>query len=233
MLVTSRPGLEGAPDLQLLSRGPDHGCVPGSCVANPEIQTIHRLPTETAAPNLLVTEHAVETLNLQVTPAGWLIRAGAPLNAAQINTARRAAAAVNMTIETKSQAPSLAQLRNYATAAGILLALGVLAMTIGLIRSETSADLRTLTATGASGRTRRGITAATAGALGLLGALLGTAVGYLATLALFRSQISERLGDIPVLDLVLVVVGLPVIATVGSWLLAGREPPAIAHQPIE
>jgi hypothetical protein len=43
-----------------------------------------------------------------------------------------------MTIETKNDAPSLAQLRNYATAAGILLALGVLAMTVGLIRSESA-----------------------------------------------------------------------------------------------
>ncbi len=35
------------------------------------------------------------------------------------------------------------------------------------------------------------------------------------------------------MDLTLVVIGLPVVATIGSWLLAGREPPTIAHQPIE
>jgi putative ABC transport system permease protein len=51
----------------------------------------------------------------------------------------------------------------------------VLAVSVGLIRSETSGDLRTLAASGASARTRRAITAATAGALGLLGAVLGTA----------------------------------------------------------
>jgi hypothetical protein len=28
-------------------------------------------------------------------------------------------------------------------------------------------------------------------------------------------------------------VGLPLAATTGGWLLAGREPPAIARQPLE
>ena len=56
-------------------------------------------------------------------------------------------------------------------------------MSVGLIRSETASDLRTLTATGASGSTRRTLTAATAGALALLGALLGTAAAYIAAIA--------------------------------------------------
>jgi hypothetical protein len=33
--------------------------------------------------------------------------------------------------------------------------------------------------------------------------------------------------------LVAVLVGLPVAAAVGGWLLAGREPDAIAHQALE
>jgi putative ABC transport system permease protein len=242
LVVTSRRGLEGTTDLGLLYgdpadpgslTGPASNCPAGSCVANPKIQTLDRLPTGTSDPNLLVTPYAVSTLKLRVSPAGWLIRTRQPLSSAQINAARQAAVAADMTIETKSGAPSLAQLRNSATVAGILLALAVLAMTVGLIRSETASDLQTLTATGASRTTRRNITAATAGALGLTGALLGTAVAYLATVALFRSQLSERMSEVPVADLVIVVIGLPVLATVGSWLLAGREPPAIAHQPIE
>jgi putative ABC transport system permease protein len=59
----------------------------------------------------------------------------------------------------------LAQLRDDATAAGLLVALGVLAMTVGLIRSESAPDLRTLTAAGARSTTRRTITGATAAAL--------------------------------------------------------------------
>ena len=65
---------------------------------------------------------------------------------------------------------------------GIALALGILAMTIGLIRSETASDLRTLTATGASSPTRRELTAATAFALALGGAVLGTVAAYVAAI---------------------------------------------------
>jgi putative ABC transport system permease protein len=43
---------------------------------------------------------------------------------------------------------SLSQILSGATAVGILIALGVLAVTVGLIRSETTSNLRTLTATG-------------------------------------------------------------------------------------
>ena len=61
--------------------------------------------------------------------------------------------------------PTSAEIINWATVFGIVLALAILAMSVGLIRSETASDLRTLAATGASGTTRRNLTAATAGAL--------------------------------------------------------------------
>ncbi len=172
-------------------------------------------------------------LKLQLSPGGWLIQTPQSLSALQNNTARQIAAEAGTTIEVKNDAPSLSQLRNYATAAGILLALGVLAMTVGLIRSESAGELRTLTATGASSRTRRTITAATAGAIGLLGAILGTAVAYLGTVAFFRSQLSERMSHTPELDILLILVGLPLAASIGGWLLAGRQPAAITRQPIE
>jgi putative ABC transport system permease protein len=231
LLVTSRPALEGTSGLQLVAGGSG----PNPQAANdPAIQTFADLPTDASAPNLLVTERAVAALKLQVTAnAAWLIQTPQSLTPIQINTARQLAVAAGMTIETRSQAPSLATVRNDATSAGILLVLGMLAMTIGLIRSETAGELRTLTATGASGRTRRAITAATAGALGLLGGVLGTAVAYLATAAFFRSQLGERMAHPPTLDLILILVGLPVLATAGGWLFGGRQPPAIARQPIE
>jgi hypothetical protein len=141
------------------------GCVPGSCVTNPTIQTLNRLPTDTADPNLLITTSAMRKLGklrLQAVPSAWLIQTARPLTALQINAARQIAVTAGATVETKSQNPSLSELRNWASAAGILLALGVLAMTVGLIRSETAGDLRTLTATGAGRRTRRTLTGATA-----------------------------------------------------------------------
>ena len=236
-LLTSRAGLATVAGLQLIAPsgfGPgSFGCHPSDCVSNPKIQTLSRLPADTSGPNLLITTNAMHELGLQAVPSGWLMQTARPLTSAQINAARQIAVAAGATIETKSQAPSLLELRNWATAAGILLALGVLAMTVGLIRSETAGDLRTLTATGANSRTRRTLTSATAGALGLLGGLLGTAVAYLAAIAWYRSSLATTVSHVPVDDLVVIVVGLPLAATIGGWLLAGREPPTIARQPLE
>ena len=105
-------------------------------------------------------------------------------------------------------------------------------MTVGLIRSETANDLRTLAATGASSTTRRTITGATAGTLALLGGVLATGGAYLALLAWHRSDL-RPLSNVPVVDVLIVVIGLPLIASLGGWLLAGREPPAMARQPLE
>jgi putative ABC transport system permease protein len=110
-------------------------------------------------------------------------------------------------------------------------------MSVGLIRSETASNLRTLTATGASGTTRRNLTAATAGALALLGAVLGTAAGYIAAFAWFRDSSlnggAGALTSVPTANLLVILVGMPLIAAIGGWLLAGREPAGLAHQPME
>ena len=140
----------------------------------------------------MITQHAVSALHLRPFASGWLVQAAHPPTAAQISNARVAAAAAGLTIETRSSIPSVTAITGWATAAGILLALCILAMSIGLIRSETASDLRILTATGATGPTRRMITAATAGTLGLVGAVLGTAAGYLGAAAWFRRQPAGR-----------------------------------------
>ena len=114
----------------------------------------------------------------------------------------------------------------------MLLALGVLAMTVGLIRSEAAGDVRTLTATGATSGTRRTLTAATAGALAFLGVVLGTVGAYVALMAGHVRDLGE-LSPIPVVHLAAIVVGTPLAAAAAGWLLAGREPNALARQPIE
>jgi len=86
--------------------------------------------------------------------------------------------AANLTIETRSSAPGSVEIATWATVAGLMLALAVLAMAVGLLRTETANDLRVLAATGATSRTRRAITAATACSLAFAGAVLGTIGGY-------------------------------------------------------
>jgi putative ABC transport system permease protein len=242
-VLTMRPGLAAEPRMQLLvppgsppgpgRAGSPDPCPAGSCIAGPAIETVTGLPSGTSAPNTVVTLRAVHALGLREVISGWLIRAAQPLTAAQISSARQLAGAAGATIETKSGEVSLPVILNGATAVGLLIALGVLAMTVGLIRSETGSDLRTLTAAGASGTTRRAITAATAGGLGLLGAVTGTAIAYLAAIAWYRSSLSATVSHVPVRDLVVVLAGLPLAASIGGWVFAGRPPAAIARQPLE
>ena len=199
---------------------------------HPVVQRLTQLPEYTSAPDTLLTPRGLAELGLKPVTAGWLIQTPAPLTAAQINPARQSAAAAGVTLETRKSPASYAPLRNGATAIGLLVALGVLAMTVGLIRSETANDLRTLAATGATSTTRRSLTGATAGSLALLGALLGTGGAYAALVAWHRSNL-HPLTRVPFVNLAVIVVGLPAIAVVGGWLLAGREPPAIAHRPLD
>jgi putative ABC transport system permease protein len=249
-ILTMRPGLSGLSQMQLVYGGyfgngqggpPGNGtnsfpCPKGQCLANPVIQEVGALPSGTSAPNTVITEHAIQALGLHPSVSGWLIQAPSHPTAAQITNARLTAAAAGMTIETKSSTPSSAEILNYATAFGIALALGILAMSIGLIRSETARDLRTLAATGAGSMTRRELTAATAFALALSGAVLGTVAAYVGAIGYAWDNpldgLSE-LSNVPTTQLLFILVGMPVIAAVIGWLMAGREPPAISRQPLE
>jgi putative ABC transport system permease protein len=165
-------------------------------------------------------------------PAGWLVESNRPLTSDQIADARQVAADAGLTIEVQQEETSNARLMAIATAAGAILALAILALTVGLIRSESAGDLRMLTATGATSRIRRTLTGATAGALALLGAILGVAGAYFVMLALYHDDVGY-LSEVPVLYLALAVVGVPLAASAAGWLLAGREPPAIARRVIE
>ena len=247
-ILTVRPGLAGLPHLQMTwgnpggqpgpGGGPGGGgnpsCTPSNdCLPGPVIQTIGGLPGGTSAPNTVLTQYAVSRYRLTLSLDGWLIQAPGPLTAAQINTARQLALAFGVTVETKSGSLSLGEITDGVTALGIVIALGVLAMSVGLIRSETARDLRTLTATGASARTRRTITAATAAALGLLGAVLGIAGAVIAGLAWTHSSPSATFSDALVSDILILLIGLPLVAAGAGWLLAGREPEVIARQPLD
>ena len=103
----------------------------------------------------------MQEFKFTATTTGWLVQAPGGLTATQITDARQAAATAGATIETVDNIPSYTQVTGTATIFGMVLALGILAMSIGLVRSETAGDLRTLAATGASGTARRTLTAAT------------------------------------------------------------------------
>jgi putative ABC transport system permease protein len=253
-ILTSRPGFSGisgtyltwcktvGPPVHRSLRGGtpiNPLCSNPGVLKNPVIQEISTLPSGTSAPNIVLTEHAIRTLGLESTIKirSWLIEAPQTLTAAQIQGAQTTAAAAGMTVESKNDQPSSGEVIDWATVFGIALALCILAMSVGLIRSETAGDLRTLAASGASSKTRRTLTAATAGALGVIGAVLGTTAGYVGVIGWMLDHTSDNrlspLGNVPVANLLVILLGMPIVAAAAGWLLAGREPPAMARQPIE
>jgi putative ABC transport system permease protein len=200
--------------------------------ASVSVQVSRRLPNYTSAPNTLITPEALTAHGLTAVPAGWLVQAKQPITSAQLGDARQRAAAAGITIESRTGPDqSLQNLRDYSTLAGALVALGVLAMTVGLIRGETARDLRTLAATGASSATRRTLNATSAGALALLAGILGTAAAYLALIAWHWHDISY-LNQPPFASLAVLILGLPLAALAGAWLL-GRTPNSLGRRPLE
>jgi putative ABC transport system permease protein len=189
-------------------------------------------PSYSSQPTSLMTLGSLHRRHWTQIQSGWLVQSGTPLTAAQLAAARDVAAKAGLIIEARNSQASLATIGAAATAAGALLALGVLAMTVALIRTEAAGDLRTLTAAGATSTTRRTLTAATAGGLALLGALLGTAGAYLALAAAHLSDLGT-LSRVPLLYLAITVLGVPIAAALTGWLLAGRKPPSIARRVLE
>jgi putative ABC transport system permease protein len=183
-------------------------------------------------PGSFITLEGLQRRGWNVAASGqWLVETTEPLTSEELAAAREVAASAGLAIEPRDQQSGLRTLRSGATAVGMLLALGILAMTVGLIRSEAAGDVRTLTATGASSATRRMITAATVGGLAVLGVALGTVGAYVAMGAGF-GELAD-LTPVPVAHLAAIAAGTPLVAAVGGWLLAGREPRVIARQPIE
>ncbi|MGH9104813.1 MAG: FtsX-like permease family protein [Acidimicrobiales bacterium] len=252
-ILSSRPGLTGVSGLVFnYGSGAKSATAPGapgegptsqsctaatSCLAHPVVQAVGALPTGTSAPNTVITEHAMREFHITATTSTWLVQGSQPFTASQIASAQLAASTSQLSVEAKNDEPTSTAVIGWATIFGIVIALGVLGMSVGLVRAETSSDLRTLTATGASTFTRRTLTAVTAGALGFLGALLGGVGGYVAMIGWLRSNSLNggiaALGNVPVTDLALLLFGMPAFAAAVGWVFAGREPAALAHQPIE
>jgi putative ABC transport system permease protein len=186
--------------------------------------------TYTSLPGALVDPGVVAERGWEAVDGGyWLIETAESPTPAQLEDARDIAARFGFVIEARDGDSDLSMVRLAAGLAGMALALGVLAMTVGLMRSESANDVRTLTATGATRAIRRGVTAVTAGSLATLGAGLGIAAAYIGLIA----GGLDDLMPLPWLDLVLIGAGTPVVASVAAWMLSGREPVSVARRALD
>ena len=206
-VLTMRPGMSsiskmllvyngyyrnGSPTIDRGSTISRRACPPTECLALPVIQEVGALPSGTSAPNTVVTEHALRALGLaqRTNLVGWMVTAPAAISSSQVAAARQTAASAGVSVESKNEMPTSGQVVFWATLAAYAIALCVLAMSIGLIRAESAGDRRTLAATGARPATLRAVTAVSAGAIALFGALLGALGAYLTGAAIF-AQMSD------------------------------------------
>ena len=252
-VLTMRPGLSKVSKMELSYGGgcigtvvtPGHKpkktkatghCTAGGAFNNPIIEQLSALPSGTSAPNTVITEGEVQKLKLPTQIEGWLIQLPHAPTASQIRNTRLAASGAGMRLETRSSIPSSQSIIDWATLFALLLSLVILALSVGLIRSETAGDVRTLTATGASNRTRRSIAATTAGALGLAGGVLGIVAGYVGIGGWLQgSSVNGGIGalsNVPVTNLLTILIGMPLIAAAVAWLFSGQKQRGLGRQPL-
>lgn len=218
-VLTTKP----RPDLALIS-GPSHPRATAGQLPDPRFESL---------PATLLAPAALQRHNWTPVRAGWLIEADRPLTESQRTGARDFALGAGMIVEDRDQGDGLLALRTTAIGAGAALALAILAMTVGLIRAEAAGDLRTLTATGATGPIRRTLTSATACGLALLGAILGIGAAYTVILAGSSGDELGGLARVPVVELLVIALGVPAVAAALGWLLAGREPRSLVQVRLE
>lgn len=175
----------------------------------------------TSLPATLVSPQEADARGWHRAPSGWLVDADAPVTAEQFDRASQIASSAGLTVERRRDQADLAGLRDRVTALAALASLAIVAMAVGLLRTETRADAAVLAATGAPRRTRRTITAATAGGLAALGALLGTSGAYLSVGAVLSPHLDDLL-PVPAIHLFVIAIGIPLVATGAAWAVAGR-----------
>lgn len=179
-------------------------------------------PGYTSLPDAVLSPSFVKAQGWHEQRAGWWISSPHPLTGAQRSLVHKVAAAAGVRAEVRDRQAALRTRRLQATAFGTVLALGILAMTIGLLRAESAGDVRTLTASGAPPRTLRSITAATAAALATLGVALGVVGAYVVLVAAYFDDRAKFL-PVPVANVAVIVFGVPLLAYAAGWLLAGRR----------
>jgi len=234
--LLARYGIDAASvadDIDLLTseRGDVQYSAANRSVPAPKVMRISA-PDDASSPHSFITDTGLRRAGFDKARSGWLVESPQAFRPADIAKARTMAARAGLFVEARRDQDGLATLRLVTTAAGSVLALCVLAMTVGLIRSEAGRDLRALAAAGATSTTRRSLAAATTGSLALLGAVLGIVGAYLTLAACYYGDL-ERLRDVPYLDLGALLLGLPVVAAGLAWLVSGREPSALATRSLD
>jgi putative ABC transport system permease protein len=193
-----------------------------------------------APARVLVPPSFVQRYGLRAVPTA-LVLSGPPLSRDQESRLREVLAGVDRTaylyVERGYQTPGSTKVVLWILfGMALVLMLGGTLTATFLALSDARPDLATLSAVGASPRTRRGVAAAYAVVVGLVGAVLGAAVGFIPGIAISYplTRTYALLGpshylDIPWLLIGAIVVGLPLLTASAVGLLARSRLPVVAR----
>ena len=162
-------------------------------------------------------------------PAAWLVRLDRPVTDEHFAKARQIAAAfAHTTVEVEPGPPDTLVLERATLAISVVIALVIVSVALALGAAETRADQRILIAVGADPRLRRRMAAGRAALLAGLGAVLATPAGLLPVWGLARAATAgaaRGLFVVPWDTLAVTLVGVPLVATFGAWILTRPASP--------
>jgi putative ABC transport system permease protein len=180
------------------------------------------VPKYTSLPAAISSVDHLEAKDWAAIPSGqWLVDVDT-VSPETLSDAKDLAAAAGLTIEVRDSQGGLGAMRAIATTVGMLVALGVIAAMVALIRGETTKDHETLTETGAPAGVRRSIVATTAATFAILGVLLGGAAAAVIVTVGYIDDLSI-LTRLPVGYVLAIAIGTPVIAGLGGWITGGGD----------
>src|SRR5690606_20145279 len=177
-----------------------------------------------AVPPILLSAETLERSGVARAreATGWLVRLTGPVER-HLALARETAERFGQTVTVETGPPAIdsAAIQIGATAGAGVLSLLIVGVGLALISQEARRDDSVLTVVGAPPRVRRGLAAARAGTLTLLGGLLAVPAGLLPVWGLTaasRSGATSQLA-LPVPSMVAVAVLVPALAAGAAWVL--------------
>lgn len=176
-------------------------------------------------PQAVISADTARSLGLGIPDnQRYLIRLGHDVTQADLTKAGEIAGTYPDTFADASLPPQLAGqgFRIVTIVASLLLALSVTGIAVALGEAESRPEQRTLLALGAQPGLRRRVAAARAGSIALLAGVLAVPAGLLPVWGLFASRQAPLV--VPVPEVLVAVVALPVLAILGTLLLSRPIP---------
>ncbi|WP_193604943.1 ABC transporter permease [Nocardioides dongkuii] len=238
VVAFSTAGSEGDQRLDLRVRTFDEDGEPTGPASREQVAAlVVRVDDEYAGPQALLSEDAVRDLGISVRTVS-LGLTGTAIDEDQEEELAEAVGALtadaNVYVERGFQLDDeVVVIQLVLVGLGAVLMLGGTLTATFLALSDARPDLATLAAVGAAPRTRRGVAAAYAAVVGVVGAVLGALVGFVpgvaVTYPLTSSTGSGPFLDVPWLLIVGLVVALPLLTAAVVGLAARSRLPLVAR----